>query len=381
MDSVFENNTALSSGGGIYNENGDVTIQDVVIRNNRSDTSGGGISNISQLTIGTSTIAGNTTGNLGGGLENQGDGTMEIMKSTISDNVAGLQGGGIWHMGISLTLINSTVSGNQANSTAAITVNSETVLVHTTVTNNWALNSTGMAIGIANNGNLLSKNSIIAGNSPRDCTIWTTLTPNGENLDGDGTCTGFTLTADPQLGSLGNNGGTTKTHALLTGSPAIDAVPLEDCTTIDGSPVNEDQRGESRPKPAGGQCDLGAYEYDPSSPPPPPPPVPFIMRTTTEVNCRIGPHFDHVVVHTFTTGDSATAIGRNEDGSWLAVAALDGSSEEDEPWCWLPDSFVQRPFEPDDLPELEHLPSPDLLVPKETEEPGDTGSTGGSSAP
>ncbi len=57
---------------------------------------------------------------------------------------------------------------------------------------------------------------------------------------------------DPLLGPLAKNGGPTRTHALLTDSPAIDAGGSCAKTT--------DQRGVARPKPAGGACDVGAYE-------------------------------------------------------------------------------------------------------------------------
>jgi hypothetical protein len=57
---------------------------------------------------------------------------------------------------------------------------------------------------------------------------------------------------DPALGALANNGGFTQTHALLAGSPAIDA------GTNTGCPAT-DQRGITRPQ--GARCDIGAYEY------------------------------------------------------------------------------------------------------------------------
>jgi hypothetical protein len=42
------------------------------------------------------------------------------------------------------------------------------------------------------------------------------------------------------------------THALLKGSPAIDAIPLAACV------LSTDQRGQRRL--AGPRCDIGAYE-------------------------------------------------------------------------------------------------------------------------
>ena len=54
---------------------------------------------------------------------------------------------------------------------------------------------------------------------------------------------------DPRLGPLQDNGGPTPTHALLLGSPAIDASSACPAT---------DQRGVTRPQGAG--CDIGAFE-------------------------------------------------------------------------------------------------------------------------
>jgi hypothetical protein len=56
---------------------------------------------------------------------------------------------------------------------------------------------------------------------------------------------------DPRIGPLANNGGPTRTHALLAGSPAIDAASAADCPATD-------QRGVSRPQGTG--CDIGSYE-------------------------------------------------------------------------------------------------------------------------
>ncbi len=53
------------------------------------------------------------------------------------------------------------------------------------------------------------------------------------------------------LGALADNGGPTLTHALLPGSPALDAGNDAACSATD-------QRGVSRPQ--GAHCDIGAYE-------------------------------------------------------------------------------------------------------------------------
>jgi hypothetical protein len=79
--------------------------------------------------------------------------------------------------------------------------------------------------------------------------------PQGGNIVGQ----------DPRLGPLQNNGGSTHTHALLSGSPAIDAGAPAGCVDDLDLPLTNDQRGFKRPVPAGGSCDIGAYEYFPAS--------------------------------------------------------------------------------------------------------------------
>src|SRR5207253_9195392 len=58
---------------------------------------------------------------------------------------------------------------------------------------------------------------------------------------------------DPRLGPLQNNGGPTPTHALLPGSPALDA---GDAFAF----YYFDQRGPGYPRRVGPAVDLGAYE-------------------------------------------------------------------------------------------------------------------------
>jgi hypothetical protein len=87
-----------------------------------------------------------------------------------------------------------------------------------------------------------------------------TIKPFGPNLVMDGSCSIGGLTGDPMLDHLADNGGPTKTFALLTGSPAINAADTKICAVY---PVNNlDQRGQ--PRSTDGQCDIGAYESAPS---------------------------------------------------------------------------------------------------------------------
>ncbi len=64
---------------------------------------------------------------------------------------------------------------------------------------------------------------------------------------------GRDLTLNRILRPLAKNGGPTKTHKLVNGSPAINAIPSADpgCT-------GTDQRGV--PRPIGPGCDIGAFE-------------------------------------------------------------------------------------------------------------------------
>ena len=61
---------------------------------------------------------------------------------------------------------------------------------------------------------------------------------------------------------LANNGGPTQTTALQSGSPAIDAIPVADCTDQSSPPnqITTDQRGFARPDAGEAVCDVGAYE-------------------------------------------------------------------------------------------------------------------------
>src|SRR5262249_22190885 len=102
-----------------------------------------------------------------------------------------------------------------------------------------------------------------------NCANFGTVMSKGHNLD-SGTSCGLTGTGDivnknPMLGPLQDNGGHTPTHALLAGSPAIDAGGT-DCP-----PPGTDQRGFDRPADGNGDgvatCDIGAYEAGALVPP------------------------------------------------------------------------------------------------------------------
>ncbi|MBW6466871.1 MAG: hypothetical protein K0B06_10230, partial [Brevefilum sp.] len=227
---------------------GKATFDSLMIINGNDEYGGGGIYNLGQLSVVNSTISGNTSGfGNGGGIFNLGD--LTIMNSTLSGNMAYGRGGGIFNLG-DLTIMNSTLSGNMAAGGGGVYNDGRMTVRNSTFSGNVA-EQEGGGVYNDNNGILNFTNTIIAYSTKWDCANYGTIhTDSTHNLVTDGSC-GALLDDDPKLGPLADNGGPTLTHALLSGSPAIDAGHNGYCTTTD-------QRGVSRPQ--GTACDIGAYE-------------------------------------------------------------------------------------------------------------------------
>ena len=259
--SVISNNTAGSHnsyGGGIYNQS-DMTIVNSTISGNNisgSPGEGGGIFNISASSTGTtirqSTISGNHA-TLGGGIYKAGY-PLVLVSSTISGNFSTGSGGGLYAASGTTGLYNVTVSQNQANSDAS-----------GTAVGGGVANASGSTLNIADS--IISANELVIATLPfptldvDECSG--TITSLGNNIltyikAEHCTITGPYTVADPLLGPLQFNGGLTQTHALLSGSPAIDAGNIGGCTDALGAPVTSDQRGVHRPY--GTYCDIGAFE-------------------------------------------------------------------------------------------------------------------------
>jgi CSLREA domain-containing protein len=264
------NGVSTDDGGGIYNDNGALTVDNCIISGNSASDRGGGIhsrgvfneqpvtisnSTISgnsavdkgggiaitfgPVTITNSTISGNSAGVAGGGVENL-HGTVTIANSTISGSNLAPIGGGIYNRRLAsvgtstVTIANSTISGNVATAGGGIYNSDGTViLTGATIVGNSAIigGSTGGGGGIYQRiGTISSRNTIIALNSAVvGPDIDGPLVSQGFNLIGNtsaGTITGDTtgnqLNVNPMIGPLQDNGGPTFTHALRDGSPAID---------------------------------------------------------------------------------------------------------------------------------------------------------------
>ena len=229
-------------------------------------TVGGGIYNsFSTVELIDSTISGNITRlwSLGGGIYSEG-GTLSIIGSTVSGNSTHWDGGGLYNSSTDLTVVNSTFSGNSNVEGGGDIYNFATAtLTNTTISQNSASIFGG---GFYNFGGALRlRNTIIAGNeAPTGPDCYDDVPSSGYNLIGDTADCGFVaapgdlVNVDPMLGPFRRDGGPTRTHALLDGSPAIDAIPVARCNDADGNPVTTDQRG--LPRPQGSACDIGAYE-------------------------------------------------------------------------------------------------------------------------
>ena len=125
----------------------------------------------------------------------------------------------------------------------------------------------GGGIVVASDAAVTLSDSILSGNlkagSPSDC--HGSVDSNGYNLirDPGAGCViaGAYISDDPLLGQLSYNGGGLPDYPISPGSPAIGAGDPAGCRDAFGDPIVTDQRGALRP--AGGVCDLGAFEYGP----------------------------------------------------------------------------------------------------------------------
>lgn len=224
---------------------------------NAQSDPGGGINNSGTLTLNQSTLSGNEAKS-GGGIYNSG--TLTLNQCTFAGNSAE-DGGGIYNNG-TLTLIQSTIAGNSGAYGVGIYNTGMLTLIRSTLSGNTGTNGGG----ISNDGTLTLADSIVADNSAP-------LAPDVRNTDGSINVSGTNLIsdlsesgllADPsilvggaQLAPLGDYGGPTRTMPPLPGSPAIDAAGTTD-------PGGTDQRG--LPRFVNGALDIGAVETGNAAP-------------------------------------------------------------------------------------------------------------------
>lgn len=239
---------------------------------------GGGAYAGGRFTVTSSTITGNRAemnnrGSVGGGLASRSGG-QRIEDSTIDHNFAWL-GGGFDILGHyagetgGLTVVDSTISGNTAaQSTGGFNAYrlAYAALDNSTVTDNYAPYCGGVYVYY---GQAHLRSSIIGGNRSTHATNYFGLPTAADfdifydnaTVDGDHdvvmtsnmTMPPDTITDDPLLLPLADNGGPTWTHAFDPASPALDAGSNPDALAFD-------QRGEGFARTLGLGTDIGAYE-------------------------------------------------------------------------------------------------------------------------
>ncbi|MEY2488115.1 MAG: hypothetical protein QOC70_57 [Verrucomicrobiota bacterium] len=273
-------NSGLDSGNGGegagINSTGTLTITNSSVSGNSVTAQpprpgrAGGIFSGGPLEISNSTISGNTGGFVGGGILSYG--TATINNSTVSANTSIGSGGGISNSG-PMTITNSTVSGNAAvykdsgngggiysgdgTSSATLTITNCTISGNSADAHGGGINFVSGTLQIANTilkvgtqgENIYSESHMV--------------TSHGYNLSSDNgggflTATGDQINTNPVLGPLQNNGGPTATHALLNGSPAINAGD----PTFTPPPLY-DQRGPGYDRVVNGRIDVGSFEMQP----------------------------------------------------------------------------------------------------------------------
>jgi hypothetical protein len=191
---------------------------------------GGGINNTGTLTVNNSTITGDAA-SMGGGVYNAG--TLTVNRTTISGNAATYFGGGIDNAGV-LTVTNSTLAGNSAFFGGGIDNGSIMTVSFSTIAGNTASYGGGIDTGgdvplladsiVANNtatGAGPDIDGLVGGNNNL-IGIGDFMTGISDGVAGNQVGTGASP-LNPKLGPLQNNGGSTKTMALLAGSPALHA--------------------------------------------------------------------------------------------------------------------------------------------------------------
>lgn len=278
---------------------GNVTFAGLAITGGRTTVDGlaGAGAGIRSASVGTLSLesveltSNHTSGNAahGAGLY-AGAGNVSTVETTIAKNAtsgSGTQGGGMYAALGTVTTTNSTISGNTAvNGGGLFSQAADLFISSTTIADNSATDGAGLSLF---NGSLQISNSIVAGNEAGAAADDIRFTNNGgsESIaalnsligvndgaslaaspgggipDAQGNLIGTPATPiDAMLDVLSGNGGQTRTHALLFGSPAINSGSNAQANALD---LHFDQRGVGSAR-IDGTVDMGAFEAHAANP-------------------------------------------------------------------------------------------------------------------
>ncbi|MGQ0621509.1 MAG: choice-of-anchor Q domain-containing protein [Panacagrimonas sp.] len=288
------NNSAISdndSGNGIATRaaginsfQSTVRISNSTISGNTGGRFGGAITHsYGTLTLANSTISGNSAvgdagdgfvySSSGGGIDSGRMGNITISNSTISGNFATTGGAIEARYGSVVTLEDSTVTGNDATSGGGISCTGDQLtLVRTLVSGNSALvEGAELTEAFGCQGQIVSSNSLFGHSGLTSAQAFDGFVPGASDLTATSDGTDPTALANILAPTLEDNGGPTRTHALVEDGPAVDAAGNE-CS-------NADQRGVARPQ--GIACDIGAFEAEDDATPPTLPELEFVRLSET----------------------------------------------------------------------------------------------------
>lgn len=298
----------------ILDEADSLVLNDLTITGGTSGGGGGGVrlnglaggngvkgALVVTLVIRNTAIVGNCSRGSGGGIKMNTDGDVEIYNSTIADNEADDNGGGISHSHLgSVYLENSTVTDNAASFVGGVEVRAgDLTTVYVDIVDNSLTEGTDCGVGfttedeeddlpkgpapVASNVLVVGEGSqfssfgtvvALRNNGDVNCAVEVTAS-SGYNYSDDASCFFDQATdtedgADPQLATLGTNGGPTPTRLPALTSPLVDAIPGAACgggDALAGAAITVDQRYLGRPDVVGQACDIGAVELQTELPP------------------------------------------------------------------------------------------------------------------
>ncbi len=246
LDSAFVDDLPRVSGmngAGLHAYQANTGVGDLVISNTTFDSNtitsavalqriyGGGICETMNMTLSYSTLSSNSSAGDAGGLMARAFDPGAIYNTTFSGNHASGKGGAIFGGG-PMSLDNTTIAFNSSDADGGGVYFNDTALLRSSII---ARNT-----GVPHPDFMVSQTAVVTGN-------------NDFIGDPAGLPVFGALTGDPMLAPLADNGGPTKTHALLAGSTAIDAGSND-------LRFDHDQRGPGFARVNGIAADIGAFE-------------------------------------------------------------------------------------------------------------------------